>query len=260
MRRGARRPVAHTARDSSIRRVVEQQRGKELQPRLELREVDAHPFASLAPPVERGGDERGPVAGADKVGIGPVGAAGLAVGPADDLREARQRDKLRAESRLHPVRPGLALVRRAEVDDAGVHLAGRLVAQTEPLDRPRSKALRHHVGPRDEAFGDVQCLGVLQIEACAQLTAVVVGEEAAAVDPRLAVAERHGQPQEVGALDALDPHHRGPVVGQVAHGDRADADPREVGYLHPLEGQAHQIAPSADRIPSSARLSPSSPR
>ena len=79
---------------------------------------------------------------------------------------------------------------------------------------------------------------MLEVELQRELRGVEGAEELAAVDAGDAVLERADQAQAIGGLVGLDVHDRGAVVGEHLRGDRADADPGEVGELDAFEGKA----------------------
>ena len=91
----------------------------------------------------------------------------------------------------------------------------------------------------------VEALGVLEVELQRELRGVERGEELAAVDAGDAVLERADEAQAVGGLVGLDVHDGGAVVGEDLGGDRADADPGEVGEFDAFEREAAVAAGSA---------------
>ena len=68
-----------------------------------------------------------------------------------------------------------------------------------------------------------------------QLRRVERSEELAAVDAGHIVLEGADEPEPIGWVVGLDVHDGGAVIGQRLRGDRADADPGEVGELDALE-------------------------
>ena len=76
---------------------------------------------------------------------------------------------------------------------------------------------------------------MLEIELERELRGVEGGEELTAVDAGDAVLERADQAQAVGGLVGFDVDDGGAVVGEYLRGDRADADPGEVGEFDAFE-------------------------
>jgi hypothetical protein len=89
----------------------------------------------------------------------------------------------------------------------------------------------------EQAFGGGEAFGMFEVELERELRRVERAEELAAVDASDAVLERADQAQPVGGLVGFDVDDGGAVVGEGLGGDRADADPGEVGELDAGEGQ-----------------------
>src|SRR5436309_2390331 len=78
---------------------------------------------------------------------------------------------------------------------------------------------------------------MFEVELQRELRGVERAEELAAVDARDAVLERSDQAQAVGGFVGLDVDDGGAVVGEDFGGDRADADPGEVGEFDARKGE-----------------------
>ena len=79
---------------------------------------------------------------------------------------------------------------------------------------------------------------MFEVELQRELRGVERAEELAAVDSGDAVLERADEAQAVGGFVGLDVDDGGAVVGEDLGGDRADADPGEVGEFDAFEGEA----------------------
>src|SRR6185369_15152009 len=110
-----------------------------------------------------------------------------------------------------------------------------------------------------EPLGDVERLGLLQVEREASLALVVLVEVAAPVRVHLEVGERGEHARHADAGGGLDADHLGAQVRELQRAVRASPHPGEVGDANAGEGRAGHATPSrasaSTSRPSGARTS-----
>ena len=204
--------------------------------RLELSELDALAVAGASAVAQRGEDREHGVAGVDHV-VGVVGADPdrSALRFAGEVRDAGDGGEHGAEAEEVAVRSERALHRLVGGDDLRVDGAELLVGEAPALDHARGEVGEEDVGALDQAERHIaRALGG-HVEQERGLTGVVVVEVCPDVVAGFAGLLGLGQAQAVDAGFALDADHLRAKVGEGASGDRAGAEPGEVGDADAVE-------------------------
>ena len=125
----------------------------------------------------------------------------------------------------------LAEQARAQHDQVGLDPAQRLVVESPRLHRLGGERLGHHVRPADQVEDHLPRLGTVGVERDAELAGVDAPERQRGLPPRLAVVVRSQQSHGVDAAGVLDPHDRGPVLGEHAGRAGPGHHPHHVEHL-----------------------------